>query len=70
MKLDKEVFSQPEFAEYANANLVLLKSTFRQETASQRPERSQHRIAGSLWRPGLSDNHTDQLKRQSAEERR
>ena len=42
IRLDKEVFSQPEFVEYANKNLVLVKVDFPRKTTLAAPEKKQN----------------------------
>jgi protein disulfide-isomerase len=42
IKLDKEVFSKPEFVEYANQNLVLLKLDFPRDKELKASEKAQN----------------------------
>ncbi len=42
IRLDKEVFSQPEFVDYANQNLVLLKLDFPRKKEQSKAEKEQN----------------------------
>ncbi len=49
IRLDKEVFSQPEFIEYAKANVVLLKLDFPQKKVLPAAEKAQNEKLGTKY---------------------
>jgi protein disulfide-isomerase len=67
IRLDKEVFSQPEFVDYAQKNLVLLKVDFPRNKEQTEAEKIQNQeLAGKFGIQGyptiiLIDSHAKQL---------
>ena len=63
--LDKEIFSKPEFKEYASKNLVLLELDFpRRKELSEETMEQNERLAITLSDPGLSDHRRSGRRRE------
>ena len=64
IKLHKEVFSQPEFAEYAKDNLVLVEVDFpRAKKQTAELKKANQALQREIQNRGLSDHHRFELRR-------
>ena len=64
IKMDKEVFSQSQFSDFALKNLILVKLDFPRKTAQSSAEKNQTRFGREIRYRGVPDQHSPRSERQ------